>query len=114
MADGGNNNFFKIFKGRHAITTPSGDTKYVMLSCTNDVIIMDRFTSDSNKVLFTLPPELRPLSQNIAIPCYVYRNNTNLISFIVIQTNGNVIAELANTTYYTIGLSFNISGNFYR
>lgn len=110
MASTGNPNLFKTFKGRYKLTTLDSSDKYVMLSCTNDVIIMDNFTSDANKILFYLPPEVRPLNEKIVMAC----RNASTFSYIVFEPSGKVRVGTANILYHTKGLSFNISANFYN
>ena len=105
-------NFFRTFKGKYYATAPDGVTQYpIMLSCTNDVVFMERMTSNSNKLLCTLPPECRPTQQTITIYCYAWGQSD--AQYVDIRTNGEVICALANTTYLLDGHTFNISRNFY-
>lgn len=108
MADLGNPNFFKVFKGRYSYTDSSNNTHYAMLSCTNEVIFMDSLSSDANKLICTLPAELRPTS-TLYIPARYNGGN----SYIVVNTNGKVTGGTASKTYYLNGISFNICANYY-
>lgn len=103
-----NANLFKTFKGKIAYTDANNNTKYAMLSCTNEVIFMDRLTSDANKFLGQLPNELTPRG-NILFPI---RYVTGL-DYIRINSDGRMLGGLANTTYLTDGFSYNISSKFY-
>lgn len=103
-------NIYKTFKGKYQLTLPDNTTKNVMLSCTNDVIFMHRLTSDANKLIGKLPSALRPSNNAIVIPVVA---NGFVIDYWSIRTNGNIYAGLANTLYYSEGISFNISSNFY-
>ena len=110
MADIGNPNFFKIFKGKYEITLPDGTKKHAMLSCTNDVILMAHLTSDANSLLATIPNELTPV-RNLLFPCFILGGTQ--LGYILIDTTGKIRADQPNKTYFTEGFSYNISSKFY-
>lgn len=62
MADLGNPNFFKVFKGRFAVRAPSPSVPepFVMLSCVNDVQFLNDYTADADGLVCTLPELCRP------------------------------------------------------
>lgn len=104
-------NFARTFKGKFSAMAPDGVTEYpVMLSCTNDVIFMGRYTSDANKLICTLPIECRPINQTITM--FVWCTGHGMAD-IDIKTDGTVIGGYANATYLMDGRSFNICRNFY-
>ncbi|EJW89482.1 hypothetical protein EVA_22416 [gut metagenome] len=72
MPDLGNPNYFKVFKGRFAVESPSPSVPepHVMLSCVNDVQFMCDFTSDSSGLVLVLPEECRP-SSDVYAACRV-------------------------------------------
>ena len=108
MAELGNPNFFKTFKGKYQVPDANNTNHTVMLSCTNDVIFLDNYTANSNRLLCTLPTDLRP-NANIIIYCRYNSGN----GYITINSNGQVQASTASREFYMRGLSFNISSNFY-
>ena len=105
-----NANLFKTFKGKYDLTLPDNTTKPIMLSCTNDVIFLDRLTSDANKIIGTVPVELTPTRNTITI---IMLAQGNTVEYWDIKTNGQVKAQSANKMYYSEGQSYNISSNFY-
>lgn len=109
--DKGNPNVFKTFQGRYAVDVAEGamyGSDAVMLSCVNDVIFLDDILSNDAGSLITLPVECRP-NAAVKIPCCT-QNDVKMLS---IGIDGAVTGE-PSTEYYLNGLSFNISGNFYR
>ena len=109
--DKGNPNVFTTFQGRYTVDVAEGamyGSKFVMLSCINDVIFLADCTANADGSLITLPEPCRP-NATVMIPCSTGQG-TLLLS---IGVNGLVKGE-PNAMYYTNGISFNISGNFYR
>lgn len=109
--DKGNPNVFTTFQGRYTVDVAEGamyGSKFVILSCINDVIFMGDILSDDTGSLITLPMECRP-NADVMIPCCT----PNGVKMLGIGTDGSVTGEPA-TEYYLNGVSFNISGNFYR
>lgn len=109
MADVGNPNFFKLFKGKYFATDTLGNQFPVMLTATNDIIFMNNFTSDANKLLCTIPPEIRPLN-TITICAWCSGVGVNYID---IRADGQVRAQTASKLYYMNGLTVNISDRYY-
>lgn len=109
--DKGNPNVFKTFQGRYTVDVVEGaiyGSDAVMLSCINDVIFLADILSDDTGSLITLPVECRP-NAAVMIPCCT----PNGVKMLSIGIDGTVSGE-PTTEYYLNGLSFNISGNFYR
>ena len=113
MADGdkGNPNVFKTFQGRYTVVVSEGamyGSEFVMLSCINDVVFLADILSNDAGSLITLPVECRP-NEAVMIPCCT----PNGMKMLSIGADGSVSGE-PTTEYYLNGVTFNISGNFYR
>lgn len=113
MANGdtGNPNVFKTFQGRYQVTVADGasyGSTAVMLSCINDVIFMGDSTSNQDGLIMTLPPDCAP-NAIVMVPC-----STGLGSLLLTVGSDGSVKGQPDTMYYTNGISFNISGNFYR
>ena len=109
--DKGNPNVFTTFQGRYTVDVGEGamyGSDAVMLSCINDVIFLADILSDDTGSLITLPVECRP-NKVVTIPCCT----SNGVKMLSIGVDGTVTGE-PTTEYYLNGMTFNISGNFYR
>lgn len=109
--DKGNPNVFTTFQGRYAVDVPEGaiyGSDAVMLSCINDVIFLADILSNDTGSLITLPVECQP-NEAVMIPCCT----PNGVKMLSIGVDGSVTGE-PTTEYYLNGVTFNISGNFYR
>ena len=109
--DKGNPNVFTTFQGRYAADVAEGamcGSEFVMLSCINDVIFLADILSNDRGSLITLPVECRP-NETMMIPCCT----PNGVKMLSIEADGSVTGE-PTTEYYLNGVTFNISGNFYR
>lgn len=113
MANGdtGNPNVFTTFKGRYQVTVADGasyDSTAVMLSCVNDVIFMGNASSNQDGLIMTLPPDCTP-NENVTVPC----GSGDGVLLLTVGADGSISGQ-PNTMYHSNGISFNISGNFYR
>lgn len=115
LADRGNPNVFKTFKGRYRLI-PNGqdvDTDAVMLSCVNDVQPIGDWTLidyTAGSTFATLEPDVRP-GKEVRIPVVVDTE----IDILSIQTNGNMslAKDHAAGVLYLSGINFNISDCWY-
>lgn len=109
--DKGNPNVFKTFQGRYTVDVTEGamyGSDAVMLSCVNDVVFLGDIVSDDTGSLITLPVECRP-NAAVKIPCCT----PNGVKVLSVGSDGTVTGQ-PTTEYYLNGVTFNISGNFYR
>lgn len=114
---GGNPNFFTTYKGRYALELSTGATssnKTLMLSIVNDV----QFTGSveltgyvAGSAFATLPAACRPETP-AKFPVVV----GEAVELMSIGADGTMTlpADHATATVHLSGVSFNITGNFYR
>lgn len=87
--DKGNPNVFTTFQGRYTVDVAEGamyGSKFVMLSCINDVIFLADCTANADGSLITLPEPCRP-SQTIKILAPIQRAKTRATQQIEVVTN---------------------------
>lgn len=109
--DTGNPNVFKTFQGRYQVTVADGasyGSTAVMLSCVNDVIFMGNAMSNQDGLIMTLPSDCTP-NETVMLPC----GSDDGVLLLSVETDGSISGQ-PNTMYHANGISFNISGNFYR
>lgn len=130
QADKGNPNVFKTFKGIYKVPLTSGmktvdgkDYMNVALTCTNDVVLMDDIKVTYGTIVAYMPEKLIP-NKNINVPVLYYNtaNYKRVPATLVYWATGELeyVKTAFDGTFYDIntlflnGITFNISGNFYR